>query len=352
MFLNIFIYWISFLPLVVWNGLYEGPKIIYFLTGIIGVILFWFYRILKEKHNFEFSKQDCFFLSFVALLLISSFYGVHPFESVIGGSYRHQGVIFFTGLWLVGKTIQILPGDKKKTLSEFLALTVFAEALIAVVQYLTGHVYFDRPLGTIGESNALFGFLVIGMYFVLGSLSKPYLIPIYIVVLTSMSRSALLSLLLFSGIFISKLKSSFQKPIVLIGLSLTIVATLYITKTKGFSWFESRPVIWKIAVNEIAKKPILGYGAESGEFIFNKVFLSRDINLENIIVDRTHNLFLDILMWTGILGIITFGGWLFLSFTNLATMEKKFAFLSFLTYSMFQPLSIVHWILLIIIVTI
>lgn len=352
MFLNIFIYWISFLPLVIWRGLYEGPKIIYFLVGTSGIILFWFYRILKAKQSFELHKSDYFFLCFIATLFVSSVYGVHPFDSIIGGSYRHQGVIFFVGLWLVGKTIQVLSRTQKKLLSNTFGTVVLIEAFILVTQYITGHLYFDRPLGTIGESNAVFGFLVMGIYFVLDSFSKLYLIPLYILVLFSGSRSALLALVVFSGAFLTKFKSNLKKPLVLVIILLTFIGILYISNGKVISIIEARPTIWKIAVSEIYKKPILGYGAESGEFIFNKAFLSRDINLENIIVDRTHNLFLDILMWSGILGLIAFGGWLFFGFAGLDGTAKKFALIAFLTYSMFQPLSIVHWILLVIIINI
>lgn len=352
MLLNAFIYWLAILPLIVWGGLYEGPKIIYFLVGIVGIIFYWFYRILKNKQNFKFNGSDYFFLIFIFSLLISSVFGVHPFESIIGGSYRHQGVIFFIGLWLIGKTIQTLSGNQKKLLSKTFGIIVMIESSILVIQYITGHLYFGKPLGTIGEANAAFGFLVMGMYFVLNNFSKFYLIPMYALVLFSSSRSGLLSLLLFSGVFYSKLKSSFRKPIILFAIILVTSAILYITIGKKYSWFENRPVIWKIAVSEISKKPILGYGAESGEFVFNKAFLSRDINLENIIIDRTHNLFLDILMWSGGLGLIIFIGWLYFSFVGLDSTTKKFAFLAFLTYSMFQPLSIVHWILLIIIINI
>ncbi|HET7098778.1 MAG TPA: O-antigen ligase family protein, partial [Patescibacteria group bacterium] len=313
---------------------------------------FWFYRILIEKHNLEISKPDLFFFTFLIALTVSSIYGVHPLESIIGGSYRHQGVIFFVGLWLIGKTVNLLSIDQKKLLSKIFGAVVLVEVLIVIVQYLTGHLYFGKPLGTMGESNAVFGFLAMGVYFVTENFPKFYLIPLYILVLFSMSRSALLSLVLSSGIFLGKLKSNFRKPMVLLVIILIIIATLYITKGKGNSRLESRPVIWKIAVGEISKKSVLGYGAESGEFIFNKAFLNQDIYLENIIIDRTHNLFLDIAMWSGIVGLIFFVGWMVLSFLGLESVESKFAFFAFLTYSMFQPLSIVHWILLVIIINI
>jgi O-antigen ligase len=235
-------------------------------------------------------------------------------------------------------------------LSKTFAAVVLAEAFILVFQYLTGHLYFGKPLGTIGESNAVFG-LVLDLIS-LGCFSFVYLVPICLLIIFSGSRSALLSLVVLSGVFLTKLKSNFKKPVALTVILLVFAGILYISNGKSTSFIEDRPAIWKIAVSKIYQKPILGYGAESGEFVFNKAFLSRDISLENIIIDRTHNLFLDILMWSGILGLTAFAGWLCFGFVSLDGTGKKFAFLALLTYSMFQPLSIVHWILLLIIINI
>ncbi len=350
MFIKLFIYWLALLPLVVWNGAYEGPKVVWFLSGTIGIILFWIYRVLKEKKNFEIRKADYLFFGWLAILLISSIFGLHPFESIVGGSYRHQGLIFFIGLWLVGKTVGILSYQEKNLLKKSLGYTVLVESIIVLYQIISGHLYFGKPLGTLGETNAVVAFMAIGMYFVYVSQSVFYLILPYAIVLMSGSRSGLLSLSIFSGLFLNKLKI---KKILWVLLVLVVLSAAFIISSqKGTSPFESRPVIWNLAIKEISARPVLGFGAETGEIVFDNAFIKIKIPLNGLIIDRAHNLFLDVLMWSGAIGLVLFGSWLYLSFKNINDLARKFAFGAFLIYSMFQPLSIVHWILTIIIINI
>ena len=105
-------------------------------------------------------------------------------------------------------------------------------------------------------------------------------------------------------------------------------------------------------MNKISARPFLGWGAETSETVFNSVYKEAGMPLLGIIIDREHNLILDVLMWSGALGLIFFVGWHYLGFKNLDKFEMKLAFISFLIFSFIEPLSIVHWILLIIIVNI
>ena len=313
-----------FLPFVVWKGFYEGPKIFLFL--ILGFLLttFWIYKSLVKKQSFILDRSDIFYLLWLLVMIVSSIFGVHPLESIIGGSYRHQGVLFFFTLWLVYKTVQLFNKQDKIFLGKGIGLAVLGQALI----------FFIKPLGTIGEINAVAGFLVIGSYFVLEYLSKIYLVIPIIAIFITKSRAGMLALLPI--LFLQKQK---------ILMVLIVILTIVISYQHISSPFEDRFLIWKLGVQSVIQKPTLGYGAESGEIVFDKVFKARKINLENLAIDRAHNLFLDVAMWSGVIGLIFFVGYLIERYKSLEDRYKKFAFLSFLIYSMFQPLSIVHWLL-------
>jgi len=149
------------LPLIVWGGYYEGPKVFLFLIIGFVLILFWIYRTLIQKKFFELSKVDFFYLFWLLTLLISSLFGIHPLESILGGSYRHQGVIFFLTLWLVYKTVQIFNKDEKRFLYKGIGFAVLAESVFVLFQFASGRLYFGKPLGTLGETNAVAGFLAI-----------------------------------------------------------------------------------------------------------------------------------------------------------------------------------------------
>lgn len=346
MLFNFFTLWLSILPFVTWGGRYEEPKVILFLVGGFLLVCFWLIRILVKKQNFGFTKPDIFYFLWLAVLLVSSLLGVHPFESVVGGSYRHQGLIFFLILWLLGKTIGILPTGEKKLFYKTVSLAILLEALIVIFQQIAGHVYFGKPLGTIGEANAVAGFLAIGSIFILAYLPVIFfLLPLTAAVFVK-SRSGILSFMPSVVILFDGLNQKLKRFVWVLVIILMTVFIIFLSGSKGNSLFENRQTIWQLGIVKILEKPFLGYGAESGEVVYDKAFFENGFPLSNLIIDRSHNLFLDVVMWSGFAGLVLFCVWLALSFRRLKTPPQKLIVLSFLIYSMFQPLSIVHWILL------
>jgi len=65
---------------------------------------------------------------------------------------------------------------------------------------------------------------------------------------------------------------------------------------------------WKVALDLIKRKPILGYGLETQSFYFVKYYKPEWALLEkiNIYADRAHNDFLDTLLVSGILGLFSY----------------------------------------------
>ena len=322
--------------------MYEAPKIFFFFVGAIVFILFLITEILINHVVIKFDLQDRIFLIWLLILLIASFLGVHPLDSIIGGSYRHQGVIFFVGLWLLYKSLQQFTKEQRKYFGKGIAIAVILESLIVIAQYLFNQTYFGRTLGTLGEANAVSGFLVIGIFLVYENFPRVWLFLTLTAILVTQSRSGILSL----APNLLRLKKIFWLPLFVI----SIVIISFLTFDKGKSYFENRPMLWRQAYLQIIKKPILGYGAESGEYVYEKAFRENNTPLEHFVIDRAHNLFLDILIWSGIPGLIMFVWWLYTTFINLDSLNKKLAFSSFLIFSMFQPLGVTHWVLLMFVV--
>lgn len=343
MFNKLFIFWLVLLPLIVWKTGYEGPKVFYFFFGSAYLSVYWVKRILSNLEEFTLSKTDKIYFLWLFTLFVSSLFGVHPFESMIGGSYRHQGQIFFIGLWLVGKTVSALDVASKKLLVRTVALFVLAECVIVALQYLGGNLYFGKVLGTLGEANAVAGFLAIGSFFVFETFPQfAILFPIAAIILLQ-SRSAVLSLLPYFYRFK-------KNTLLLIGV-VTVLGVVTFVLNKGVSVFENRPLIWKLGITQVLQKPLLGFGAESGEAVYDIAYKSVGIPLLGLVVDRAHNLFLDVAMWSGIIGLVIFGYWLYYNFCSLGQLNRKLAFMAFLIYSLLQPLSVVHWVLLAIILS-
>lgn len=338
MFIKLFLFWLITLPFVVWKTGYEGPKVAYFFFGAFCLSVFWIKKILSDLNSFELGKIDKIYFLWICTLLVSSIFGIHPLDSIIGGSYRHQGLIFFIGLWLVGKTISILDAAQKKFLVKAIAASVMVECVIVGLQILGGNLYFGKALGTLGEPNAVAGFIVIGSYLVLEYFPNLLLAFSVGAMLLLQSRSATLAFLPFFYKFNKKL---------LIIASVTLLAIVIFAMNKNASVFENRPLIWKLGISQVLQRPLLGYGAESGEGVYDLAYKGAGIPLVGLIVDRAHNLFLDIAIWSGFVGLAMFVYWLYLSLQNLEKLNWKLAFAALFIFAMFQPLGITHWILLV-----
>ena len=98
---KLFNIWVTLMPLVMWGGFYEGPKVLYFLTGSFLICVFWLINIAKSGGFLKLGRKDLLYFFWIGIISLASLLGIHPLESFLGGSYRHQGVIFFLGLWLV-----------------------------------------------------------------------------------------------------------------------------------------------------------------------------------------------------------------------------------------------------------
>lgn len=341
----VFIFWISLIPLIVWDGYYEAPKIFVFLLGAIPLALYWVVNIIKNFNFLKLEKEDFYYWIWLLILTISSLLGIHPESSIIGGSYRHQGVIFFIILWMIGKTVQIFRKDEKKILYKGVGFVVIVESLIVFYQIVFGKIYLGHPLGTIGEPNTLAGFLAVGLYFIFISYPKIVTIIPLLAILPTQSRSGILATIPNLTHMNQLIAKRFGTVTIFIMLFLAAFLLFYFSLFKENSFVENRLTIWPLAIEQIIKKPFTGYGAESGEVLFSNAFYVLGFPLSNLIIDRAHNLFLDVVMWSGLIGLIFFSLFLFERFKKKNENGQRFVFSAFLIYSMFQPLSIVHWLL-------
>ncbi len=92
-------------------------------------------------------------------------------------------------------------------------------------------------------------------------------------------------------------------------------ATISLNETKT----QARAYVWPMAIQGFKERPILGWGQESFNYVFNKNYNPNMFNHEPWF-DRTHNVFLDWLIAGGILGLL---GYLSLYVFGLYALWKK-----------------------------
>ncbi len=300
-------------------------------------------------------------LLWVGILFLSTLINQSFPYGFLEGGYRHQSVIFF---FLLGLFALVAKKLDAKIVLKWATAAIIIETLITYAQWLAIKFNFpilsynQRPIGTIGEPNAVAGFLILGIPIIITFLPQP-LIPVLAVILATVltgSKAGILAVIAELVVFgfLWKKKLPYRKLLLIFSLILIIViGTLGVYLERNESPFENRWLIWNLGLKAIQEKPILGYGAEGIVKVYDQEFRQINLTLEELAVDRSHNLFLDISLFSGIIGFVVFGLWLWRATQKLLKKESWVlaSLVGFLVFSFFQPVGVTHWFYLIILIS-
>ena len=120
-----------------------------------------------------------------------------------------------------------------------------------------------------------------------------------------------------------------------------VSVTMFIGFSRPSSAYENRLLFWRYATDAIARSPLLGYGAESSALVYEQMFLGDHVRLIDLTVDRSHNIFLDIVMWSGVAGLLMFVLWMRDLFKIPAI---RWPLLAWVFFASFQPVGVAHWV--------
>lgn len=358
---------IFFLPLFFWPSplKFELAKVsLFFTAGFFLILLFLVTKLNIKNFEGRFKNLDKIWFLWVGILFLSTLINQSfPYGFLVGG-YRHQSVLFFIILGLFALFTKNLDTKDAKSVLKWASVAVIIETLIIYGQWLAIKLNFpiltynQRPIGTIGEPNAVAGFLVLGLPIMIAFLHQP-LIPvlavIFAIVLTG-SKAGILAVTaeLIIFVFLWQKKFPFKKPLLITCLIIVIFSGVfgaYLERKE--SPFENRWLIWSLGIKAILERPILGYGAEGIIKVYDREFRQINLPLEELAVDRSHNLFLDIALFSGLSGLFVFCLWL-RKITKSLVKRKSWVLIplvGFLVFSFFQPLGVIHWVYLIFLIS-
>ncbi len=319
------VYRYSFFPFVT-------PKTIYFrilveimlAAYLILILLFPRYR---PKPNIIFTS----ILIFIFVLIVTSILGIN-FERSFWSTYERMTGIF-TFLHLLAFFVILTSTFKKREdWEKILAVSVLVGVIICIT-VLTNSGLSTRGGGTIGNTSFLAAYLLFDIFFALvlflqqkssflrvfSGISLLFLIP---TLLLSTARGAIASFwfglfLILLGYLLFSKKKKLQKigaGLVFCLVILAIVALIiqpFFLKDKVESVLKDmkpRFVVWEKGWKGFLEKPIFGWGPENFNVVFTKffnpcVFLSECGG--EIWFDRVHNVVLDTLVNSGIIGLLS-----------------------------------------------
>ncbi len=375
-------YLILLTPLILLSKAYfpfVGPKSLYFMAICQIIFFIWLYLVINYKRYRP--KLNSILLAvtlFLIVLILSSVLGIDFSRSFWSKYERMTGLLMWLHLFafflVTSSTFKKADWKKVFIVSVFISILISSAALLERAGIET-FKFSDRSGSTLGNTSFLGSYLLfnvfLGLYLFFKERKLAILKSLYLgVVILGISaiyfqgaRAAFVSTLSgFGLIFLLwlsfKAKSGKIKVLGKALLVISIIAVLAaivllylpgnpIHQKFGELSTKSRFANWEMAQRGFLEKPLLGWGPENYTLAFTKFFNPSLFTPEygsEIWFDRTHNILLDTLVTTGILGLLTYLGLFFSLFSVLWKKYLKEKLVDFWDFSIFIALPVAYFI--------
>lgn len=342
------IFVIPFVPLII-----SGAMFFPFITGknfvfrIIVELLVggWaILAILDKAYRPKFSWLLVSVLSFVGIIALADIFGANPFKSFWSNFERMEGLLTLLHLsgYFVVAGIML---NTEKLWGRFWNTSVVVSAIVGIYGLLqiAGKITINqggaRLDATFGNASYLAIYMLFHIFitaFLLvryrGILWVKYLygaviILQFVILYFTATRGAILGLV--GGVFLTTLlialfekkRKIFRKisigiltaTIALVGIFFVVKDTEFVKKSDTLSRISSislkegatRFTIWGMALEGVKERPLLGWGQENFNFVFNKYYKPSLYEQEQWF-DRVHNIVFDWLIAGGIFGFLAY----------------------------------------------
>lgn len=357
------IFLVAFIPFVVPLSMFfpfiTGKN---FLFRVLVEILFGLFLILAVRdanYRPRFSWLLGAFLFFIAAVGLADLFSENPYKSFWSNYERMEGYVTFLHLFayfVIAATILKTEKIWERLLQTWIGLSIVM-GLYAVLQYagvLDIHQSTSRLDGTLGNATYLAIYAVLNLFLaaflflrhpsrLLRSLYVFSIILNLFVLYQTQTRGAILgfvggAFITTIGIAIFERENRQMRRWAIGGLSALLILVAVFFAIRETSFVKSQPTlqrlasisltdvssnaryyIWGLAFEGFKERPILGWGQESFNYVFNKYYDPK-LYAQEQWFDRTHNVVLDWLISAGILGLL---GYLSLYFLALYYVWRK-----------------------------
>lgn len=336
--------------------LYGGTSVRAIALVFIGTILglFFSFTILSKQNSLTFPKSPIIYAigAYFLGLVISALFGLDPSTSFWSVATRMTGIWYFLNLGIFMYLLWVYIVDRK--VHRNIILCIIFSTVVYSILFLLGregfNLIFKNYFGdafTFGNSSFaamyIFGVFILSLYYLFQSTSKKwwmYLLPVLLVINPNILNKNILFgdfskgfigqaqastyavLLSLFGIFviwlISKIKEKKTRNVVSYSLfGLFVIGVVF----SAFSLLSSggllqnaylerssaaRPLVWEMSKKMISQRPLLGWGTDNFERVFELNFDNRLLQDEygnEMWFDRAHNVLIDQTVDNGLLGL-------------------------------------------------
>jgi len=308
----------------------------------------------RPKRSFIFYS----IFGFLVVIGLADLLGVAPVKSFWSNFERMEGFISLLHLWafflVIGSVFREIDWKRWWNISLAASALMVTYSVLQIIGVITINQGGVRVDGTLGNAIYLAVYMLfhifiailfmwrewknIGLRYVYGSL---ILLQVFILYYTA-TRGAILGLI--GGLFVVAVLNIRNKEaaivrkgsiallcflLILIGGFFSIRNTAFVENSPVLSRFSSltteelktqgRYFVWPMALEGVKERPLLGWGQENFNYVFNKHYVPEMYHLEPWF-DRAHNIFLDWMVVGGILGLLAY---LFLYVALLYSIWRK-----------------------------
>jgi|GEM_PF-1509728 len=373
------------------NGFFPfiSLKAIYFRVVIEGALLFLMLHVLfSENRRAQVAvlarklKRPIALalIAFTLVLLIAGLLGENPSQSIWSNFERGEGVfqIIHYSLFFLLAFVLFVNKDELSRLIRLNLIISFFVCLYALPQFFAiqsiTHTIggSGRVSGTLGNPSYLAAYLLINFAFIAYAYlqatsrrGRNWLIGLaafeFFIFLNTGTRAAYLALavglavIYLTNILITKNPKTRSKLIV-IGIAVAAFGGTGLGAYHAFpqlqqgvifdrlfnlegaaKGFEPRSWTWTSALQGIAERPLLGWGAENFAYPFDKHYNPKHYGLESFF-DRTHNIFLEHLISGGVILLLSYLAFWFFYYREMRGREKN------IWYSILIAMPIVYFV--------
>lgn len=318
-----------------------------FRIGVEILFAIWLVLAIRDRSYLpRFSWITASVLAFIGIIALADIFGKNPYKSFWSNFERMEGLVSLIHLVLY----YIVASSMFRTeriWKAFLNTSVAMSIVMCVYSFfqLGGKIVINqggvRVDGTFGNATYLAVYMLINIFFAAFLFAKSkgnmglritYVIAMLmqgLVLYHTATRGAILGLIggaLVSAVLIALFAKDNKKARLsaLAGLAavLLVVGGFFAIRNTEFAKssptlgrftdlnFESiktqgRYFVWPMAIEGFKERPILGWGQENFNYVFNKNYDARMYGQEQWF-DRTHNIFLDWLIAGGVLGLLSY----------------------------------------------
>ena len=351
---------------------YEHIKVLIFLTlAVLSAFLLAF-----SLRNLRWTKIKIAAVIFLIILSITSVLGIHPLESLTGKPPYFQGLILYWMLFMFFLVISEINIKwqffKMVIMVSSLLVSVFAISDFIFLNFLNIQIpnYAGRVVSTFGQPNLYSGFLLLSLPLIFEKKRLSYL-AVFIISLAIILSFSKAAIALLAGFGLWFLVRQFKQKGLAIYLLVVFSINLLVfslENSSGMIWneiirplsigktdtqtVEKRAHILPVMFELYSKSPVLGSGIDSINTLYAKknaafspetiVYSAVDFNLKNLTIDRSHSYFLDILIFSGVLGFLSYLYLIYILFKTPAPKSLKLFLVIYLIWTQFQVQSIAH----------